>query len=144
MSKIANLNPIGEYEKDFHGWLVCNAQLLKSARLDEIDTINLAEELDSMGKKQRHELMSRLKIVLLHLLKWKFQARYRSGSWNVMLLEQRQQLAELLEESPSLRGDIQSKFNKAYSMARKLAAAETGLPLESFPERCPYPLWIRY
>lgn len=132
-------NP-AEYEKDFHGWLTYNAQLLRAGEIDAIDTINLAEELDAMGRKQRHELTNRLKIVLLHLLKWQFQARYRTRSWNVTLLEQRQQLAQLLEESPSLWHGAQEKLDKAYTMARKLAAAETGLPLESFPRRCPYQL----
>nr|VFK00699.1 MAG: protein of unknown function DUF29 [Candidatus Kentron sp. H]VFK00896.1 MAG: protein of unknown function DUF29 [Candidatus Kentron sp. H]VFK04835.1 MAG: protein of unknown function DUF29 [Candidatus Kentron sp. H] len=129
-----------EYERDFHGWLVHNAELLRSGELERIDAINLAEELEGMGRKQHHELVSRLKIVLLHLLKWQFQAQYRSRSWNATLLEQRQQLADLLEENPSLHHDIGNKFSKAYAMARKLAAAETGLPLESFPRHCPYRL----
>nr|VFJ51129.1 MAG: protein of unknown function DUF29 [Candidatus Kentron sp. DK] len=85
-------------------------------------------------------LVSRLKIVLLHLLKWQFQTQYRSRSWNVALLEQRQQLADLPEGNPSLHHGIKIKFHQAYAMARKLAAAETGLPLESFPQECPYRL----
>lgn len=58
-----------------------------------------------MGKRDRRELESRLVILMLHLLKWRFQPerRQRGRSWGRAILEQRRQLAALLADSCSLR-----------------------------------------
>src|SRR5579872_5517180 len=96
-----------EYEKDFYAWAVHNARLLRAGKLSEIDVENIAEEIESMGKSEKRELISRLAILLSHLLKWKCQPERRSRSWKLTIKEQRFELIDLLAESPSLKHEIE-------------------------------------
>jgi len=73
-------------------------------------------------------------------LKWQFQADHRSSSWKGTIVEQRQQIRQLLETSPSLKHRLEDKVAKAYENAVEYAAAETGIPESYFPQTCQYPL----
>ena len=126
------------YTQDFYKWARRNAELLRQGRLQEIDVEHLAEELESMGRRERHELVSRLKILLGHLLKWEFQPAYRSSSWRSSIVEQRLQVRDLLAFSPSLKPFIGEAVKAAYPDAVNLAVKETGLIKSVFPESCTY------
>ncbi len=128
------------YEHDFCAWLDRNVGLLREGRLSEIDVENIAEELETMGKSQHRELVSRLKILFAHLLKWQFEPGHRSKSWKGNIIEQRQQIRGLLETSPSLKHGTDEKLTKAYADAVEYAANETGISEADFPETCPYSL----
>ncbi|HRD66873.1 MAG TPA: DUF29 domain-containing protein [Candidatus Competibacter sp.] len=125
------------YEQDRHAWTTHTAALLRQGRLGELDVVHLIEELDSMGASERRELYSRLKILLLHLLKWRYQPERQSDSWGFTIDEQRDQIAYLLRQSPSLKPTVPTVIEEAYPAARRLAARETRLPLTTFPERSP-------
>ena len=64
---------MNSYEKDFYSWTQEQAELLKHGRFSDLDIANLIEEVESMGRSEKRELESRLTILLLHLLKWKYQ-----------------------------------------------------------------------
>jgi hypothetical protein len=127
-----------EYEKDFYSWLMKNAVLLREKRFAEIDADNIAEELEAMGRSEKRELISRLTVLIAHLLKWKHQAVKRSRSWKNTILTQRIDIDELLEDSPSLRNDLEAKIKRAYEKAKLKAEADTGIDKELFPEACPF------
>jgi len=91
------------YEQDFFEWTVRNASLLRAGRLAEADLEHIAEEMEDMGKSSRHELRSRLRVLLSNLLKWKFQAGRRGRSWKATIRVQRDELVNLLQQMPSLR-----------------------------------------
>jgi len=63
------------YQQDFLFWLQQQVELLQQGRLAELDVNNLVEELESMGISQHHQLLNRLRVLLMHLLKWQFQPR---------------------------------------------------------------------
>ena len=69
------------YDHDIHAWTQQMAELLKQRRFQELDVAHLVEELETMGRRDRQELVSRLKILLGHLLKWQYQPAHRSSSW---------------------------------------------------------------
>ncbi len=48
------------YEEDFYAWTMEQSRLLRSGEISSIDTENIAEELESMGRSDRRELRSRL------------------------------------------------------------------------------------
>jgi hypothetical protein len=48
------------------------------------------------------------------------------------------QIADLIEESPSLSTHPASVLAKEYARARLRAAEDTSLPLAAFPTTCPY------
>jgi len=127
-----------EYEQDFYSWLCHNISLLREGRLSEADVENIAEELDGMSKSQQRELISRLKILFIHLLKWQFQPDRRSNSWKGTIIEQRSQIRQLLKISPSLKHQMDEKIADAYTDAVEYASLETGIPQSDFPQTCPY------
>jgi hypothetical protein len=94
------------YEQDRHAWATHTATLLRQGRLEEVDLTHLTEELDSMGASERRELYSRLKVLLVHLLKWRYQPERRSDSWGYTIDEQRDQILYLLRQSPSLKPTV--------------------------------------
>jgi hypothetical protein len=126
------------YDTDFYAWTQEQAALLRAGKLAEIETEHVAEELESMGASERQALSSRLTELLMHLLKWKYQPERRSSSWVRSINKQRIGIDALLDESPSLKYQLPSRFEKAYPKARRYAAIETGLPLATFPEACPF------
>ncbi|CAC5342216.1 MULTISPECIES: DUF29 domain-containing protein [Planktothrix] len=126
------------YEQDFHLWVQQTIQLLESKHFEELDCQNLIEELDSMGKNDKNALKSNLRILLMHLLKYRFQPEKRSNSWQYTIIEHRQRIEDALENSPSLKPFLENIFIQCYQGAKKLAAAETGLPRSFFPENCPF------
>jgi hypothetical protein len=71
------------YDEDFVAWAEQTARLLRQGRLHELDIENLAEEIEAMANRDRRELLSRLTVLLHHLLKWGWQPEKRSGSWKL-------------------------------------------------------------
>ena len=65
------------YDDDFFAWTMEQARLLREGAVSEIDTLNLAEEIESMGKNNRRELGTRLAVLLMHLLLGPFAAGQR-------------------------------------------------------------------
>lgn len=126
------------YDKDFYAWLQETIDLVKAGRLDELDRDILIDELESMGKRDRRELTSRLVILIAHLLKWVHQPESQSPGWMGSIAEQRIQILGQLEDSPSLRSLIPEAIRTAYPRAVGLAIKETGLPREHFPAECPF------
>jgi len=129
-----------EYDKDFYAWSLHNAALIREGRLSEVDLENVAEEIESMGISSKHALVSRLTILLCHLLKWKFQPGLRSRSWELTIKGQRFEIEDLLNDSPSLKHELENKMNRAYEKALVNVERETGLNQNSFPKKCPFSL----
>lgn len=126
------------YDADFYGWTQEQVKLLREGKLNSLDILNLAEEIESLGKQERRELRNRLGILLGHLLKWEFQSSHRSKSWRATIREQRYQILKLLEESPSLQPYLPTAVEEAYESALNLAVRETSLDYVDFPAICPY------
>ncbi|MFN6561051.1 MAG: DUF29 domain-containing protein [Nostoc sp. ChiSLP01] len=126
------------YEQDFYLWIQTTAQLLKQKNFTQLDLENLIEEIETMGRSEKKALRSNLEVVLMHLLKYKYQAEKRSGSWRATIREHRKRLKEALEESPSLKPYFVEVFKQCYDDARLLAADETELDVAIFPEQSPF------
>ncbi|OIQ69253.1 hypothetical protein GALL_491500 [mine drainage metagenome] len=91
-----------------------------------------------MGKSEKRELVSRLTVLLAHMLKWRFQPVLRGKSWNLTIEEQRNQLADHLADNPSLKSSFGEAVVSAYRNAILRAARETGLERTEFPVVCPW------
>jgi hypothetical protein len=126
------------YDDDFFAWTQEQARLLRHGEFSQIDVENVAEELDSMGRSDKRELRSRLIQLVMHLLKWQYQPGFRSHSRTSTIGEQRDQVKEALEESPSLRPTVATDLPRVYRIARLKAAGETGLSEATFPQSCPF------
>jgi len=128
------------YETDFYTWTQQQVSLLKTQQWEQLDTVNLIEEIETLGRRERQELRNRLGVLLGHLLKWQFQPEKRSNSWLGTIREQRVQIKLLLQDSPSLKPYLDEVFFTVYELGLALAIRETELGEQVFPEICPYTL----
>jgi len=129
-----------DYEDDFHAWSFEQAELLRQKRYAEVDLPNVIEELESMGREQRHALESSYRLLIAHLLKWQFQPQLRSASWQITISRERGHIEQREKTSPSLRASARSIVDDIYRRAVSEAAIETGLAKSAFPADCPYSL----
>ena len=132
------VRPNDLYAQDFAAWADAQADALARRDMAALDLDNLAGEIADLGKSERADIASNLRVVLLHLLKWVSQPRKRSRSWQASITEHRTRIEQSIEDSPSLRRYPAEVLAREYARARKLAAIETGLPIETFPDTCPF------
>lgn len=126
------------YEADYARWCAEQGALLREGHLSSLDRENLAEEIESLGRSDKREIESRLKVLLVHLLKLKFQSEQAKAGWKSTVREQRRRIRTVIKESPSLKAYPMSVLGDEYEYARSDAAEETGLALAFFPETCPF------
>jgi hypothetical protein len=126
------------YERDFYAWAIEQAALLRAGRLAEADLENIAEEIESMGRSEKRELTNRLRVLLMHLLKWRHQPTLRSKSWRNTIAVQRDDIGEHLADNPSLKDKLPQALSSAYRKATLEAATETGIDSSTFPSACPW------
>jgi hypothetical protein len=127
-----------DYESDFILWIDKQVELLRAKKFEQLDLLNVVEEFDALAKSLRRELSSRLRVLLLHLLKCQYQPENTSGSWLGTITEQRSEIASLLEQNPSLKREVSQRAQRSYSAALHGASVETGLPESTFPSDSPY------
>ncbi|MHB1531376.1 DUF29 domain-containing protein [Acidithiobacillus sp.] len=126
------------YETDFLAWTEAQAEALRTRQAASLDWVNLLEEVESMGASQRRDLESRLTVLLMHLIKWRWQPEKRSTSWKLTIRGQRREIERLLKQSPSLKGYVPEVLAEAWNDACEDAEDETGLPMQTFPTGCPW------
>ena len=128
------------YDADFYAWTQEQAKLLREHQWDLVDVANLIEEIESLGRQERRELVNRLAILLGHLLKWQYRPELQGSSWQATIREQRRKLKRLIEQNPSLSSYLEEALQEGFEDGLDLAVQETNLPYETFPEACPYSL----
>lgn len=128
------------YEKDYQAWLETTIKLLSNRSFDLLDLDNLIEEVEDMGKGQKDALESNLTILLMHLLKYKYQPEKRqdSNSLRYTIVEHRRRLLRTFKRHHNLKRYFDEVFEECYQDARQDAKTETQLPLDIFPENCPF------
>ena len=126
------------YDRDFFAWSRQQADLLRAGKLAEADIEHIAEEIESPGRTEKRELISRLTVLLLHLLKWRYQPDKRRPRWEAGIRVQRNRLADHLDDNPSLKPLLPQALTAAHRDAALEAVAETGLAGATFPDACPW------
>ena len=124
------------YEQDFYLWLEEQTQALQEGRYVDLDVENLVEELEALGRAEKNAVLSHLRVLLIHLLKWKYQPDRRSSSWINTIDTQRDELGLLL--TATLKRYLEENFELTYAKARRSAARETSLSLKTFPLQSPF------
>jgi hypothetical protein len=130
------------YTLDVAAWAERQANLLRRlARGEQIindqpDWPHIAEEIEDVVASQRREIRNRLAVLSEHLLKWAYQSDQRSGSWRGSIVDARERIADVLEESSSLGAYPAEQLARSYAAGFAKAAAETGLA--GLPATCPW------
>ncbi|MEI6427797.1 MAG: DUF29 domain-containing protein [Pseudanabaena sp. ELA607] len=126
------------YEQDFCLWVERALVLLREGNLRDLDLENLLEEISDMSNSQKQALESNLKVILMHLLKYKYQPDKRTNSWRYTIVEHRQRIRKAFKNSPSLKRHFLEEFADVYLDARKLASVETNIAIDTFPITSPF------
>ena len=129
-----------DYQTDYYGWTIEQAELLKTGHWQEIDIENLIEEVEAMGRSEKRALESRLSVLITHLLKWQYQPVRRGKSWELTIKEQRLRIIKILRDNPSLKREIETCFLDIYPFAVIQAVKETGIDENVFPTVCAWTL----
>jgi hypothetical protein len=115
------------YDQDFFLWTEQQAAALRRAKGSNLplDWENLAEEIESLGKSDRRALTSQIRRILRHLLKLEASdaAQPRLG-WRATIIDARSEIAAVLRDSPSLRGEVDRLLTKQLAAAAELASAD--------------------
>lgn len=125
------------YQQDFVAWCEATVAQLKAGHMERVDIENLIEEIDSLGKRDRRELKSRLIVLLAHLLKRIYvNSPENFIGWELTIREQRRQIQSLLTDSPSLKPFLRENFEQGYREAKSDLQLE--YPEADFPESWPF------
>ncbi|MEH2295133.1 DUF29 domain-containing protein [Nostoc sp.] len=124
------------YNQDFYQWVQTTIHNIRNRDLKSLDWENLLEELEGLGNEQKHQLESRLLVLLEHLLKltyWYQERNYNIRGWQGTIIEQRKQIKKLLKRNPSLKPFFLEIFAETYQDARDITIVKTGLEPQIFP-----------
>lgn len=133
-----------KYEQDFLLWTEEQAKHLQNRNFDMLDIEHLVDEVISMGKSEVRELESRMAVLLAHLIKWAWQPAMRgnSRSWEATIINQRNKIARLFRQMPSLKKKMEDPelefWISVWADAKVDAASETGINYSVFPEEMPW------
>ncbi|MCA1994804.1 MAG: DUF29 domain-containing protein [Coleofasciculus sp. S288] len=135
MSQTNNLAAL--YEQDILLWSEDTVAKLKARDFDHLDIEHLIEEVEALGISQKKELISRLIILLEHLLKRLYvNLPDDYNGWERTIRTQRGELEVLLDAAPSLSSRWEMSFDKAWQIALKNVRKE--YPQVSFPSEWGY------
>ena len=108
------------YDRDLNLWLEEVIAQLKCGDFHNLDIENLVEELEGLAGRDKRELKSRLRTLLEHLLKRLYVNMPDCfNGWENTIREQRSQLEDILEQSPSLKAMWAETFDNAWRSALK-------------------------
>jgi hypothetical protein len=136
VSSPSHASGVPAYEKDFSKWANDQAKLLRKGEYGKLDLRHLIEEIEDLSKREKQRLMSYLEVLLLHMLKVKYQPKKHTSSWDRSIKLSSHKAQVTLSENPSLKSHLKDIVKEAYFAARIGAAEETGLDEDTFPETC--------
>ena len=127
-----------DYARDVYTWSQEQARAIREGRFEDIDRENVAEEIESVGRTEFNSLISALRVLMRHMLKWDHQPEQRSRSWENTIKEQRNRVHRQFRKNPSLKSQRDEVVRDGYASGRLLASTEADMDVDRFPEECPY------
>jgi len=126
------------YETDYSLWLEQILAQLTVGDFTNIDLENLIEEIQDLGKSEKHAVASYLMRLCEHLLKvkyWNSEGENCLRGWELEIANFRIQIHRKLKSSPSLKNYLEEKFSEEYVNAKKLFLKASGLEATLIPEQ---------
>ena len=125
------------YEQDYLLWIEDIVHKLQTRDIKGLDFDNLIEEIESLGRSQKHELENRLGELFEHILKRTYVNMpdcYRG--WVESIDKQRVSIKRLLKQAPSLKPYFSQVFDEVYKDTLKIV--RRGYPQCEFPDTWPF------
>jgi hypothetical protein len=120
------------YERDFVQWTEREAGRLRQLAAEGLDVgldlLNIAEEIESLGRSDRRELASHIRTILEHLMKLATSpALDPRASWLETIDRHRVAIEALIKDSPSLKPLIERIIVEETPTAKRLVERNLAL-----------------
>src|SRR5262249_46461319 len=118
------------YDEDFYAWTQEQAELLRrgGAGANGLDVELIAEEIEDLGKSERHACRSLCEHLIEHLLKLEYSGLTEPADhWRDEIVEWRLQLEEKLTRSIVAKVDLRERYRRALRLLRRLERDVPGL-----------------
>lgn len=126
------------YDEDVYAWAFEQARFLRERRFDLLDIEHLADEIEDIAKAELREFTKQMSVLLAYFLKWHYLPAERIDSRSARIEARRLDVADILDDSPSLRARIDEPRTFQLIWADALAQATTESGHDSFPSECPW------
>lgn len=129
-----------DYDNDFFAWTQQQAEAIRNGDWNEIDREHLAEEIEDMWKVDSRRLWHDLRELLVWLLAYTYAPEQRAAHawWYVRVVNAYCEIDTVVGVWSNLAAQVQERLDESYREACEIASEETGLPLATFPETCPW------
>lgn len=117
------------YDRDYNLWLAQMAIALKNKNTEAMDWENLIEEIEDLRASQKIALRSYIQRLIEHILKlnyWHSEPERCGSSLRLEIANFRGQIANILEDSPSLTNYLQQNYLDWFEkLVKRLKATKT-------------------
>ena len=122
------------YHQDLNLWRQEVVNAIQNQQLEDMDWDNLIEEINDMTASERRALRSYTKRLIEHILKlkyWNSQKQYNRRGWEKEVVNFREEIKSILEESPSLNNYLEQNYHDWYAKSVKAMKREFSIPTDS-------------
>jgi hypothetical protein len=123
------------HDRDFNLWLEQTAIAIKNRDVKSMDWEGLLEEIEDMGANQKRALRSYAKRLIDHVLKiryWHSEKEYNYKGWKREVINFRDEIKEILQESPSLKKYLHENYQAWYEKSVRAMRQEFDIPDNNF------------
>jgi len=115
------------YDQDLNLWRQEIVTAIQNRKLEGMDWDNLVEEINDMGASEKRALRSYMKRLIEHILKlkyWESEREYNQRGWRKEVVNFREEVKSILQESPSLNSYLQQNYVDWYQKSVKAMRQE--------------------
>ena len=119
------------YHQDLNLWRQEIIKAIQNKQLENMDWDNLIEEINDMGASEKRALRSYMKRLIEHILKlryWDNEKEYNQRGWKKEVVNFREEIKSILEESPSLNNYLKNNYLDWYQKSVKAMGQEFSIP----------------
>jgi hypothetical protein len=119
------------YHQDLNLWRQAVINAIQNQQLENMDWDNLIEEINDMTASERRALRSYTKRLIEHILKlkyWNSEKEYNQRGWEKEVVNFREEIKSILEESPSLNNYLEQNYLDWYEKSVKAMKREFSIP----------------
>ena len=123
------------YHQDLNLWRQKIITAIQNRKLENMDWDNLIEEINDMGASEKRALRSYTKRLIEHILKlkyWESEREYNQRGWKKEVVNFREEIKSILQESPSLNSYLQQNYLDWYQKSVKAMRQEFIIPDDNF------------
>jgi hypothetical protein len=119
------------YHQDLNLWRQEIINAIQNKQLENMDWDNLIDEINDMTASERRALRSYTKRLIEHILKlkyWNSEKEYNQRGWKKEVVNFREEIKSILEESPSLNNYLEQNYLDWYDKSVKAMREEFAIP----------------